>query len=200
MWGALIFLFAVCSTQQEPDTVKGPGGEIFIKRVVAAGLSDPWEITYGADSNLWITEAKGYRVSKINPSNGSKKVLLDLNHAKNFTRQPGSSWPQGGLMGLALHPGLLKEKPYVYLSYVYNFKGCESEISGCFFTTRIVRYRYDAKADTLVEPEILCDTIPGSNDHNGGRLLVAPVNGKDYLFYAIGEMGAGQFKNVGRTK
>jgi PQQ-dependent dehydrogenase (s-GDH family) len=108
-------------------------------------------------------------------------------------------------MGLALHPKLLSGKPFVYLSYVYHFagatadgNGCAEQFGGCFFTTRIVRYSYDAKNDTLIQPEVICDTVPGSSDHNGGRLVIAPVKGKDYLFYAIGEMGAGQFNNGGR--
>ena len=31
--------------------------------------------------------------------------------------------PQGGLMGLALHPGLLSGKPYVYVALVYDIYG-----------------------------------------------------------------------------
>ncbi|MGH2565636.1 MAG: PQQ-dependent sugar dehydrogenase, partial [Ginsengibacter sp.] len=39
----------------------------------------------------------------------------------------------------------------------------------------------------------------GSNDHNSGRLKIGSVNGNDYLFYTIGDMGAGQFNNTTRT-
>jgi PQQ-dependent dehydrogenase (s-GDH family) len=209
----LAFVLAACGNKEQPETFTGPKGEVFIQRVVADRLSDPWEITFGPDNYLWVTEAKGYRVSRINPTNGSKKVLLDLNNAKNFARydqmksgkDKDKPWPQGGLMGLALHPGLPGGKPYIYLSYIYNFagankegKGCAENFGGCFYTARIVRYRYDAKTDTLLQPEILCDSIPASSDHNGGRLLIAPVGDKEYLFYSIGEMGAGQFDNGGR--
>ena len=172
--------------------VEGANGERFEKRIVADGLSDPWEITYGPDEYLWVTEAKGYRVSRINPATGTKNVLLDLNNAKNFYRydqvkngkDKEKPWPQGGLMGLALHPQLLGNKPYVYLAYVYNFsgadaegKGCADAFGGCFFSTRIVRYTYDPKQDTLPEPQVLCDTIPGSRDHNGGPVFVARLAG-----------------------
>ncbi|CAA9483625.1 MAG: hypothetical protein AVDCRST_MAG96-1139, partial [uncultured Segetibacter sp.] len=178
-------ILAACGNKEEPETITGPKGEVFYKRVVADHLSDPWEITYGPDNFLWVTEAKGYRVSKINPADGTRKILLDLNHAKNFTRydqvkmgkDKDKPWPQGGLMGLALHPQLLGDNPYVYLAYVYNFsgadaenKGCAEKFGGCFYTTRIVKYKYDAKADTLKELELLCDTIPGSSDHNGGKV------------------------------
>jgi PQQ-dependent dehydrogenase (s-GDH family) len=210
---AFLFLMGSGDRKKEPETVVGPMGEVFGRRVVASQLSDPWEIKYGPDNYLWVTEAKGYRVSRIDPAKGSQKVLLDLNNAKNFRRYDQAKghsenqkpWPQGGLMGLDIHPQLLKGKPYVYLSYVYNFKGantegsgCEDKFGGCFFTTKIVRYRYDVKGDTLVDPQVLCDTVPGSSDHNGGRLLVAPMEDRYYVFYAVGEMGAGQFDNGGR--
>ncbi|MGI8636443.1 MAG: PQQ-dependent sugar dehydrogenase, partial [Segetibacter sp.] len=51
---------------------------------------------------------------------------------------------------------------------------------------------------TLTSPVTLVDTIPGSNDHNGGRLAIASINGINYLFYSVGDMGAGQFNNAAR--
>ncbi|RDV15541.1 hypothetical protein DXT99_08615 [Pontibacter diazotrophicus] len=206
-----LFSFTVKTT--DAQTVSGPRGEQFTARVVAQGLSDPWEITYGPDNFLWVTEAKGYRVNRINPENGTITTLLDLSKEKNFPRYDkmpeeasgGKPWPQGGLMGLALHPQLLTGKPYVYLVYVYDFDGaaaegdgCAPNYGGCVFTTKLVRYEYNARQQTLSKPLVLTDTIPGSDDHNAGRLLVAPVDGKDYLFYTVGDMGAGQFDNAGR--
>src|SRR5690606_11224037 len=43
-------------------------------------LADPWEITYGPDNNLWITEAKGYKVHKIDPNTGVSSTVLDLSN------------------------------------------------------------------------------------------------------------------------
>jgi hypothetical protein len=73
-------------TLVKAQTITGPGGEAFNVRVVADKLSDAWEVTYGPDNFLWVTEAKGYRVSRIDPVTGAKMVLLDLNDAKNFPR------------------------------------------------------------------------------------------------------------------
>jgi PQQ-dependent dehydrogenase (s-GDH family) len=205
----LVLSWRVAPAQQ----LTGPRGEVFTARVVARQLSDPWEITYGPDNYLWVTEAHGYRVSRIDPATGTKKILLDLSHERQFPRYDkvpdqvdgGKPWPQGGLMGMALHPQLLQGKPYVYLAYLYRFagasqpgKGGAPNYGGYFFTTRIVRYEYQAQTQTLASPVVLCDTVPGSSDHNGGRLAIAPVGGKDYLFYAIGDLGAGQFDNGGR--
>jgi glucose/arabinose dehydrogenase len=139
------------------QTITGPQGEVFTKRVVAKQLSDPWELTYGPDGYLWLTEAKGYRVSRLDPATGTKTVLLDLSAERQFPRYDkvpdqldgGKPWPQGGLMGLALHPQLLQGQPYVYLAYIYRFaganqpgKGGAPNFGGYFFTTRLVRYEY----------------------------------------------------------
>jgi len=209
-----LFVFLQMFLIAKAQTVTGPKGEVFKVRVVANKLSDAWEVTYGPDNYLWITEAKGYKVSRIDPVSGSKEILLDLNEAKDFPRydkipdsvDEGKPWPQGGLMGLALHPRLLTGKPYVYLAYIYSFagvkdkgKGCKENAGGCFFTTKIVRYNYDSAARILNNPIVLCDSIPAGNDHNSGRLLIAPVAGKNFLFYSSGELGAGQFDNAGRT-
>ena len=191
----------------------GPRGEVFARRVVARQLSDPWAVVYGPDNHLWVTEARGYRVSRLDPATGAKTVLLDLTAQRRFPRYDkipdrvdgGKPWPQGGLMGLAVHPQLLQGKPYVYLVYLYRFagagqpgKGGAPNYGGNFFSTRLVRYEYRPREQALTNPVALCDTIPGSSDHNGGRLLIAPVGGQDYLFVSIGDLGAGQFDNAGR--
>lgn len=206
----LVTVVCNCKAQNETSALN----EKFSMRIVANKLSDPWGIIYGPDDYLWVTEAKGYKVSRISIATGKKTVLLDLNDERKFPRYDiipdsidgGKPWPQNGLMGMALHPQLLKGKPYVYLSYIWYFagadsagNGCAINFGGCYFKTKIVRYEYDQQQQKLIHAVIICDTIPGSSDHNGGRLLIAPVNGKEYLFYSIGEMGAGQFGNGART-
>jgi PQQ-dependent dehydrogenase (s-GDH family) len=107
---------------------------------------------------------------------------------------------------MALHPGLLHGKPFVYLAFVYDFEGKDRQGDGqdpkdhgYHFKTKIVRYVYNPQSKRLQDPQTICDLIPGSNDHNGGRLLISAVNGRDFLFYSVGDMGAGQFKNAGRA-
>jgi len=185
----------------------------FDVHIVADKLSDPWSIAVAPDHHIWATEAKGYKVLRIDPASGKKQVLLDLNAMKNFPRydqipdsvDQAKPWPQGGLMGMAVHPALLTGKPYVFLAYVYHFDGAESinngglpDAKGYHFQIRLVRYTYDQLAAKLISPVVMCDSIPGSSDHNGGRLMIAPYEDKDYLFYSAGDMGAGQFANGGR--
>lgn len=181
--------YGFCQTKQEREDVH------FKKRVLVSGLQDPWDVVYGPDNYLWITEAKGYTVSRIDINTGKKVQVLDLNSDRRFSGKP---WPQGGLMGMAVHPELLSGKPYVYLAYVHRFVESKTNLGGNYFQTKIVRYSWDEASQSLSNPNILCDTIPGSNDHNGGRLQLTNLEGKYYLFYSVGDMGAGQFDNGNR--
>jgi len=182
------------------------------------GLSFPWEITYGPDDSLWVTEAHRYRIWKIHPGNKGNRVLLDLRSLTTFNYyDPPSGYPapQGGLMGLALHPMLLSGKPYVYVALVYdvypktgspNNSNCSGSGSitnnPCYYKTRIIRYTYNLVSHALGSPVTVLDDLMGSNDHNSGRLKVSPVpesDGQYHLYYTIGDQGAGQFNNGYRT-
>lgn len=185
----------------------GRMNEIYNQQILSAPqvLADPWEVTYGPDNNLWITESKGYRIYRMNPTTGVRDTVLDISQGSNFLTDPTfdvqanviSNNPQGGLAGLALHPKFLdpvSPQNYVYVSYVYSF-GSNTDPNGIFFTNRLVRFTYTPGTGKLGSPVSLCDTLPGSSDHNSQRMIIAPVAGTDYLFYAQGDMGAGQFGN-----
>ncbi|HTE24548.1 PQQ-dependent sugar dehydrogenase, partial [Flavitalea sp.] len=181
----------------------GRMNEVFNQQILSqpSQLNDPWEVTYGPDNNLWITESKGYRVLKVNSASGAKDTVLDISQNSTFLELSERTFncqfsngagAQGGCAGLALHPKFLDPiapKNYVYLSYVY------SQSTSTKFTNRLVRFSYNTSTNKLESPVSLCDTLPGSSDHNSQRMIIAPVGGIDYLFYASGDMGAGQFGN-----
>lgn len=168
-------------------------------------LNSAWELTYGPDDSLWVTENAAYKVSKINIANGGKTELLDLSSVKAGF----NPFPQGGLMGMALHPTMYDEwpnasKPWVYLAYVYKFNGCirnkqNNADSACFFKTKLVRYNYNRSTKKLENEQVIIQSLNGSTDHNSGRLVIGEVDGTPYLFYSIGDMGAGQFRNAKRV-
>src|SRR5882724_4992226 len=178
------------------------------------GLNFPWEVTYGPDDSLWVTEAHGYTITKVNPRNKGKRTILDLNSLTNFAATSPPVWPQGGLMGLALHPQLLTGKPYVYVALVYHYNtGAETPSNSlctgsgpigsnnpCYFKSKILRYTWNPANGTLTSPVTVLDNLSGSNDHNSGRLKIGPLesDGLYHLYYSIGDMGAGQFGNNSR--
>ncbi len=189
--------FVCTSAQNEP----------FIKRTVITNLLSPWQIIYGPNDSIWVTENQRYLIKRVDVASGNSTTLLDLSPLKNFAPADGGRWPQGGLMGMALHPNLYSNnaivrsaKPWVYVAYVFNrptAQTCATNANSsgpCNFYTRIVRYNY--LINSLNSPVILLDSIPGSNDHNSGRLVIGP---DEKLYYTVGDLGAGQFNNAART-
>ena len=120
---------------------------------VAKNLGYPWEITYGPDDSLWITEARGYRVLRMSASrtqtdkNSVQQQVLKIPLSTgeiNFGRSIGT-WPQGGMQGLAIHPQFYSGKPWVYLAYVFKTGGGTCPVcpgSPCYFRCKIVRCRF----------------------------------------------------------
>ena len=182
----------------------GKMNEVYRQTILSAAsvLADPWEITYGPDNYLWVTEAKGYKLNRIHPTTGVKQVVLDISQNSTFFSSPtdqafncqfaNGAGAQGGFAGMALHPKFLdasSPQNYVYISYVH------SNPSTAVFVNRIVRFFYNTSTNKLESPVSICDTIPGSGDHNSQRMIITPMTqgGSDYyLFYAAGDMGAGQ--------
>lgn len=191
----VIFLLSFSSYSFSQD-------EAFSMRQVACGLSQPWEITFGPDGYLWATEAHSYQITRINPATGSTQLVVDLSGEKNFPNfNEAEEWPQGGLMGMAFHPDF-ENHPYFYVAYVFRFGGCMPQTQGCFFQTKIVRYDYDMNTQSLSNEMVISDTIPGSTDHNGGRMAIGPNTentGTDFLYYGVGDMGSGHLGNAERA-
>jgi PQQ-dependent dehydrogenase (s-GDH family) len=148
----LIVLLCVSFSCSDADS-PAPAGRELSTRVVATGLDTPWEILWGPDNKIWVTERKGI-VSRIDPATGEKQILLDIT---------GTVLEQGeaGLMGMALHPDF-DQNPYVFLAYTY---------SGAGTTVKIVRYDYTESG--LQHPVTLLDGIRGNVIHDGCRLIFA---------------------------
>jgi PQQ-dependent dehydrogenase (s-GDH family) len=158
-------------------------GEPFTSRIVTTGLSFPWEITWGPDNFIWVTERTGKRVTRVNPATGAKITAITISEVYQ-------SVGQDGLMGMALHPNLLlgTGEDYVYVAYTYD----ADPTAGINRRAKIRRYTYTAATQTLASPLDLITNMPASDDHNSGRLKIGPDN---LLYYTIGDQGANQFGN-----
>ncbi|MDJ0367768.1 PQQ-dependent sugar dehydrogenase [Hymenobacter sp. H14-R3] len=124
---------------------------------LATGLHVPWELVWGPDNFIWMSERNG-RLSRVNPTTGQVLPLLTISEVT----ETGES----GLLGLALHPDLLTTAPYVYVVYNYTSGGALQE--------KLVRLTYSASAGTLGSPLVLLDNITAVPTHNGSRLLILP--------------------------
>src|SRR5438046_2832476 len=106
-------------------------------------LQHPFEILYGADDSLWISERRG-TVIKVHPVTGKRRIILDIRSSVKFTTSgsPVTSISQDGMMGLALHPDFPAVDSF-YVAYVYDAGGGVRKV-------RIARYRL--KNSTITTP------------------------------------------------
>jgi len=190
---ACVAFFGVICAQDSPDSVTR-GKKQFQKKVLVSGLEGPWELAWGPDNKLWITERTGKRVTRIDPATGERSVAITIGEVS----APGG---QDGLLGMALHPELLKGtgNDYVYVAYTYidKKKGPDPDVADPespyrYLYGKIVRLSYNVANQTLSDPVNLITGLPAGDDHDGGRLKIGPGN---KLHFTIGDQGHNQFGN-----
>ncbi len=186
-----VLLFLPLAAQDSPDSVLRPAKR-FDKRVISSGLAGPWELTWGPDSMLWVTERTGKRISRINPATGERSTAITIDEVAT----PGG---QDGLLGLALHPNLLKGTNHVYVSYTYIDKKLPADARVKDLASpyrhlygKIVRFLYDPATGKMSQPRDLITGLPAGNDHNAYRLKFGP---DQKLYMAIGDQGNNQLGN-----
>ncbi len=156
-------------------TCLGLQSQEFTARPLAGGLEVPWEILYGPDAHIWVTERPG-RVVRIDPQNGEVKPLATIADA--------TSVGESGLLGMQVLSGFSQDLT-VFLAYTYVENGFELKL-------RIERYTFvpgvDGEEDRLIDPVVLLEDIPGAQIHDGCRLLLSQDN--LYLFATTGDAGS----------
>jgi len=149
----VISLFSGLTFAQSQITIGTTTLQIY---TLASGLDIPWEIIYGPDNHIWMTERRG-RVSRVNPANGQVTVIL--NHQSAVWQSSES-----GMLGMALHPNF-PTTPHVYIAYTYGSSASNAK-------EKIVRFEYNGT--NLVNETTLLDNIPGNSTHIGCRILFMP--------------------------
>ena len=183
----LLSILLACSTFHAYATVENPtivtANDSFTGNVLIDNLESPWEMVWGNDNQIWITERQGKHISTINPTNGE--------YTKRYTfENTFSAPPHQGLLGMALHPNFLKGKNEDYVYAYYTYRSDETQNASEF--GRVVRLRYDAEKQILTEETTILDKLPAGDDHNAGRLIF----GKDgKLYLTLGDNGYNQFVN-----
>jgi glucose/arabinose dehydrogenase len=162
----ILLLFGDSSCKKKDAEINGSLSQS--PRVIKEGLQYPWEIIWGDDNRIWMTEKIG-RISRIDPANGNTEFsfMIDEVHAMG----------EGGLLGMALHPKFASNG---FLYVVYNYESSDG------YKEKLVRYTYIN--NTLANPAVLLDGIPAAGKHNGSRLWI--TNEADpKLFMTTGEAG-----------
>lgn len=163
-------LFYCTTAKQGTSTLQEPEEFLQLEKTTL-GITEvtnsfivPWEIAWGPDNWLWVSEQAG-KVWKVHPTTGEKKHLLTIPDVwmKRTT----------GLLGMTIHPNQ-QQYPYLFVDYT-------AERDGKYITKLV---RYEVQKDTLVTPVTLLE-IEASTGHNGSRLV---LQDDQHLFWATGDV------------
>ena len=110
MLALLRYVLLVVAAALACPSMTGVAQSTFSSRVIASGLGSPWEVTWGPDAHLWVTERTARRVVRVDPATGAVTPALTIEESYDL----GRAWHEG-VMGLALHPDLLKAGGRDYL-------------------------------------------------------------------------------------
>jgi aldose sugar dehydrogenase len=138
----------------------------FALETVVEGLETVWDMTWGPDGILWISE-RGGRISRVDVAARTVERVGQLQ-----VTERGES----GLMGLALHPDF-PAAPWVYAVHSYS--------AGGGIRNRLVRMRWEG--GRLGAPQTLLDDVPGGTNHDGSRLAFGPDG---MLYMTTGDAGS----------
>lgn len=179
----LILFYISSYAQNEPFTKT-----VLNEKPTAGGyrLAHPFDIVYGPDNFLYITEKVG-RIVRVDTGTGTRQIILDIRAqvALNISRNGSGAATgigQNGMLGLALHPGFGSGQDTIFVAYSYTSNNI-----------MIVKYKFNGGATpSLSNPDTLIQGIPAGGDHSTGRLIVGADN---KLYYSCGDLGRNQFGN-----
>ncbi|WP_238387117.1 PQQ-dependent sugar dehydrogenase [Sphingobacterium olei] len=137
--------------------------------VLSSDMDVPWNMLFGSDGFLWVTE-QGGTIKKIDPNTGNSRLLLHIPDVYRYRTL--------GLLSMVLHPDMEKS-PYAYIHYT-------TKEQDSIFSLLV---RYEIGLDTLIKPEVLL-RIPGNTGHNGSRLVVSPDR---KILWATGDAHHGEW-------
>ena len=126
-------------------------------RTVATNLDTPWEILWGPDDFIWVTERMG-KISRIDPNSGVVSEVIQIPDSRELG--------EGGLLGMVIDPDFQTNK-YFYVGYNYY-------ASGNNYREKIVRYTFNPSTGKADSPFILIENIDAASTHNGCRMVISP--------------------------
>ncbi len=147
----IVFSYSCSQCSKKVEPVGSDGWPADSVRLVKSSLNYPWEILWGKDDHIWMTE-RGGKISKIDPKNGT--VVFSASIAEVVSNG------EGGLLGMVQHPNFLTNGLF-YVVYNYN--------SGSYLE-KLVQYKFE---NNSIQPiTTLLQNIPASSIHNGSRLWI----------------------------
>ncbi|WP_235062808.1 PQQ-dependent sugar dehydrogenase [Indibacter alkaliphilus] len=135
---------------------------------IVGGLEVPWDIETAEEGKLWFTELSG-KIYRLDLQTQEKVLMLELPDVL--------SKKSYGLLGMTIDPK--SKSAFLHYTFAVPKEGMEEEVN-----SRLVKYQISG--NSLKNPQILMDSLPGATFHNGSRLLIGPDK---KLYFSLGDVG-----------
>lgn len=146
------------------ETMRRESGEPAVPEVVTTELDIPWELVFLPTGDMLVSE-RGGRLVLL----GEERKLIEVERVLHQG--------EGGLLGITLDPNF-SQNSFIYLYLT-------TETSGTV-ENRVERYKLDDAKLSL--RKVIVRNIPGSRNHNGGRIAFGPDG---MLYITTGDAGNG---------
>ena len=150
-----LILCLVCITSLNTFAQITIGNTTLQEREVIGDLNIPWEIKWGYDGFIWMTERPGI-ISRVNVETGEKNIILDIQN----TVYSGNN--EAGLLGMEFHPDF-ETNHILFVTYTYT--------QGNQIKERLSSFTYNTSSEILEDEQILLNNINGYTTHIGSRIL-----------------------------
>ncbi len=140
---------APTQTSQPPTATNLTASKIPPVTVIAQNLKIPWSLVFLPNGQELFTTRGG----EVRNFKGLVATVLDV-----------KTVGEGGLLGITVHPNF-NSNHFIYLYYTYSENGGN-------VLNKVVRYKFEN--NQLTDPKIILDKIPGSSNHDGGRIKFGP--------------------------
>src|SRR5438132_3334766 len=102
-------LFTTRATHESAPNV----AEDFTETVITRELDTPWDMAWGPDGMIWVSE-RGGRISRVDPNSGARSTAGTVAGVEERG--------EGGLMGIAFHPDFAHQ-PFLFAMHTYAGPG-----------------------------------------------------------------------------
>ena len=178
--GIVAFALHIRAATQETAASAGQ----FAKRVVTSGLANPFQMVWGPDDYLWVTERTAGRVTRVRPSDGSTMPAIAISDL--LAGRPRRAARDGARPRAAEGH---RQRLRLRRLHLRRRRGSgDGQRAG----RRSCRFTYDPRAHALGSARDVLAGLPAGTDHQGGRLVIGPDR---KLYFTIGDIGANQLAN-----